>query len=264
MQTQTAQTARKENVFDENGQTVEEVAAAPEEPAHEEMQEVPAETEQPAQPSGLGKYRIGDKYFQTQDEALAYAQSQVSALETEQQIANAYRQGVQEALTYQPQTDQNVTPPAAKQPEFDTDELYTNPQAFLDKYANRIKTETKAELEQRDQLRTASDQIWHEFTQRHPMLADFRREVVDFANINQTEVRAIIATKGRPAGYDYVATKIKSRFEAYANAVKPKRELPNATAGASPSNRASGVTPKQETKKPLSFVDQIRSLKKRR
>lgn len=265
MQTQVEQPQKKEAVFDENGQTIEEIVTAPEEPAQEEFAETPAETETPApQLKGDGKYRIGDRYFQTQDEALAYAQSQVSALETEQQIADAYRQGMREALLANPQTAQEVTPQVTKQSEFDTEELYTNPQAFLDKYATKIKSETRAELEQRDNLRTASDQIWHEFMQRHPMLADFRREVEDFANANQNEVRAVIATKGRPAGYDYVATKIKARFEAYANAVKPKRELPNNTQGASPSSKAAGVTPKAEAKKPLSFAEQVRSLKKQR
>lgn len=255
----------QERVFDENGQTIETLTAvAPDESAVSEETEGTTEESAAAAPESAGKYRIGERYFQTQDEAITYAQSQVSALETEQQIADAYRQGMREALTQAPQTVQSVTHEARPADDLNTEELYTNPQAFLDRYANRIKTETKAELDQRDNLKTASDQIWGEFTQRHPMLADFRKEIEDFTGSQQTEVRAIIATKGRPAAYDYIATKMRSRFEAYANAVKPKRELKNGGVGASPSSKVPGVTPKAPEKKTLSFAEQIRSLKKRR
>jgi hypothetical protein len=187
----------------------------------------------------------------------------VSAIETEQQIADAYRQGMREALSQTPQVSGDVTPQPTPANDLNTEELYTNPQAFLDKYAHKIKSETRAELDQRDAIKQQSDQIWSEFTTRHPVLADFRDEIESFTAQNQTEVRAIIATKGRPAGYDYIATKIKSRFENYANAVKPKRELPNGGGGASPGMRAAGVTPKMAAKKSLSFAEQIRTLKKR-
>lgn len=261
MNVQTESAPAKEVIFDENGETIEivEASAAPEAPAEAEPPEAP-ETEN----GGGEKYRIGNRTFATQDEALVYAQSQVSALETEQQVADAYRQGMRDALPGAAAGGPSVTPPPTPAaPVLNTEELYTNPQEFLDKFAKRIKTETKAELDQTDLLRQQSEQIWTEFVQRHPMLADFRSEVETFAGQNQADVRAIIATKGRPAGYDYVATKIKSRFESYANAVKPKRELPNTGGGPSPSSKAEGVTVSAAAKKPLSFAEQIRSIRKR-
>lgn len=266
MNTQTTQQTRKVNVFDENGNTLEETELSNEETEEVEEFEASAEgeaeeTQTPAPTSG--KFRIGDKTFATAEEALAYAESQVSTLETENQVADAYRQGLKDALNHAPNTPQNVTPQAEPESDLNNEEFYTNPQAFLHKYAQKIKTETRAEIEQRENLKAQSDQIWREFTDRHPGLADFRAEIEDFVAKNTTEVRAIIGTKGRPASYDWIATKMKSRFESYANAVRPKRTLPNGSAGASPSTKSAGVTPKPEAKKPLSFAEQLRSIRKR-
>ncbi len=266
--TQAVQQTRKEVTFDDQGNTVEEIVVdTGEENAAEPVgfqPEPDGEADTDVVVSVPGKYRIGDKLFATQDEALEYAQSQVSALTVEQQVTDAYRQGMREALQQTPSAPGEVTQQQPQVPALDTEELYTNPQVFLDKFARKIKSETNAELDQKDSLRRESEQIWREFTERHPALADFRNEVENFVAQDNTAVRAIISTKGRPAGYDYVATKLKSRFEAYANAVKPKRELTNGTGGASQSNKTPGVTPKQPAKKPLSFAEQIRTIRKRR
>lgn len=255
---------RKQVVFDESGETVAEMEAAVEgEEVAEQVEDTEAPLESENQDSGPGKYRIGDKSFDTQEEALAYATSQVSALETENQVADAYRQGIRDAIAQAQPGGERVTPQAPPPPAYNTEELYADPQAFLDKYAQRIKTETLSELDQRTSLQAQSDQIWREFTDRHPSLSDFRSEVEDFVSKNRTEVRAVIATKGAPSSYDFIATKIKSRFESYANAVKPKRALPNARSDASPSSKSERVTQNPAAKKPLSFAEQLRSIRKR-
>jgi len=254
-QTQTTET-QTERVFGEDGQTVEEnvIEAAADGEAGAEVVEAPAP-----------KYRIGDQEFTTQAEALAYAQSQVSALTTETQVADAYRQGIRDGISNPGAGNPGVTPPTAPvEPELNTEELYTNPKDFLAKYAQRIKSEVLNETSSAQNMRAQSDQIWREFTDRHPEMADFRVEVEAFVSNNQPDVRGVIATKGRPASYDFIATKLKSHFERYANSLKPKRDLPNTTAGASPTQRATGVTPKEPVKKELSFSDQIRSVRKRR
>lgn len=256
MQTQTVDKP-KEVVFDENGQTVE--VHHESDPVAEDAREAAAGDDAPAEVvAPAAKFRIGDQEFGTETEALAYAQRQV-------EIDNAYQQGVREASAGLLPGTQGVTstPVAAAEPE-NVDELYTNPQDFLKKYATKIKNETIGELSQRDNLKAQSDGIWREFTDRHPALADFRSEVENFVAQNNVDVRAIIQTKGRPASYDFIATKLKSRFEAYATALKPKRELPNGGGGPSPSSKASGVTPKEAPKKVLSMGEQIRSLRKSR
>lgn len=256
MQTQTNNPAPKEVVFDESGQTVEVIHE--QDPVADEAREAAVSEEVEETPAPAAKYRIGDQEFATQEEALAYAQRQV-------EIDNAYQQGVREAAANIQTQHTNVTPgPAAPVVEENVDELYTNPQEFLKRYATKIKTETMSDINQRDNLRAQSEQIWREFTDRHPSLADFRGEVENFVNTNNGEVRAIIQTKGRPASYDFIATKLKSRFEAYANSLKPKRELPNTGGGPSPTSKAGNVTPKEAPKKVLSMSEQIRSIKRNR
>jgi hypothetical protein len=265
LQTENTQ-GRRTNVFDEDGQTVEQINPPVEET--EQQAEPAAEgdsdpAEEPAPKSG--QYRVGDRTFDSQEEALAHAKAEIAARENERQIADAYRQGMKEALVSNPQAQGSVTPgPVVTEPEFNTEELYTDPNGFLKKFASKVQTETLAKVEQKDSLKAQSDSIWREFTDAHPALADYRVEVEDFVQKNMTEVRALIATKDRKASYDWIARELKSRFERYAAALKPQRALPNATAGTSPSARASGVTPKTETKKPLSFSDQLRSIRKRR
>lgn len=260
MNVQTEQLTERERVFDENGATIEEV---PTDDAETEAGEIPAEAAvAPSTTVHAKKFRIGDREFDTQDEALAFAQSHVNTLEVEAQVADAYRQGIRDAATPATTGQPNVTQPSQVQPD-DTEELYTNPQAFLERFASKIKTETRAEIDQRDALKTESDNIWREFTDRHPELADFRTEVENFVSGNLTEVRAMIGVKGRPSAYDWVATKLKSRWEAYNSALKPRRELPNTRTGASPGAPATTVTPPPRAEKPLSFSEQLRSIRKR-
>ena len=238
---------KTEEVFDENGQTVESIPARVSETK---------QSEQDAKPTEGEKYRIGDKEFSTQKEALAYAQQ----LEADLQVSNAYQQGLRDSLSQQHPQQQNVTP----EPEaYNTDELYTNPNQFLDKFANRIKGETRAEFEHKEQVREQSNQIWGEFTERHPALADFRFEVEDFVQKNQTDVRSLIAAKGKSAGYDFIATRLKSRFSAYASALSPRRELPNVGTTSAPNLNSQSVTPIEPQKNNLSMYEQIRKIRKR-
>lgn len=256
------QVTRREHVFDENGQTVEVVETLDDGDPPETEAVVEGEAEEIPEAAAPAKYRIGDREFANQDEALAYAQSQVSALSTEAQVSDAYRQGIRDAISQKgAQTEQVTQTPA---PAINAEELYTNPQEFLTKYAEQIKRETIGEVRHAQSAQAQSDQIWREFTDRHPAMADFRGEVEAFVEHNQSDVRGIVATKGKPASYDFIATKLKSRFERYANSLKPVRELPNVSGGASPAQKATSVTSKAPEKKALSFSEQIRSIRKRR
>lgn len=270
MQTQTADRTPKEVVFDDQGQTVE---------VHPEVDPVADAARAAAEGNNEGseaatdssdeqpkKFRIGDREFTTQDEALAFATSQVSTLQTEAQVADAYRQGIRDAMTQPQGAGQSVTP---EQPPplggLNPEEMYTKPTEFLQKYGEHIKKETRAEFEQRETIRVQSDQIWREFTDRHPELADFRTEVEGFVSLNNPDVRAIIQTKGRDASYDFIATKLKARWSSYETALKPKRALANTGGSGSPANAKGGnVTPKEPVKKPLSLDEQLRTIRKGR
>lgn len=271
MQTQTepaATTPPIEHVFDEHGQTIPAEHAELEHDPVAEAARAAAEAGDTASAGGEAaamKFRIGDREFATQQEALDYATSQVSALQTERQVSDAYQQGLKDALSAVPGTASGVTPAAEPpRPKLDTTELFSKPEEFLEKYAQRIKSETINEVTQANSLRAQSDQIWHEFSSRHPQLADFRSEVEGFVQSNLNDVRSVIQTKGRPASYDFIATKLKSTFERYSEAMKPNRALPNNTTTASAAPKVAGVTPKETPKKALSFSEQVNSIRKRR
>lgn len=259
---QTQETKQAEKFFDENGNDIaaEEVGIEAQEGEVEAAtEEVEGSDEVPAQQPQ--KYRIGDREFTTQEEAIAFAQSHLTTIETERQVADAYRAGLREALVHNAPVQQSVTPP---KPAFNTEELYTNPEEFLGKFARQIKEETRAELDQVSNVRAESDRIWSEFTQKHPMLADFRSDVEDYVEKNLMTVQSVIATKGRPAAYDYVATQLKARAAAIAGAGKPVRALPNGGTMAAPASKQPNVTKKPVEQKPVSMAEQIRNLKKGR
>lgn len=256
--------------FDENGvpipgtentNDVPEVIAPPaaeETEADEDgTEDAPAEGATPAaRPEG--KYRIGDRAFDRMEDALAFAEQQERNPESE---VDAYRKLINDVIT-QPQQTQSVTQPAAEDV-VDETEFYANPTAAVAKAAERKAQQAIAELEHKYAVRDHGNAIWNEFTGRHPALADFRQETEAFVEANTKTVQDMVKTKGKAAAYDYIALKLKSQFQRYAEAAKPKRDLPNGGARTTPTNRAPGVTPKEPVKKPSSFVEQMRSIKKR-
>jgi len=253
----------KEVVFDDNGNDLPPGTSQFEE-ADDSPAEVPDATEPDAEaPAPAAKYRIGDREFATQEEALAFANSQVSTLETERQLSDAYRQGIQDAVQHV-NTQQSVTPPAPAEPEFDEQLYYENPAAFLKKYGQQIAQQVTSQVHGQLSEKELSNKIWNDFAARHPELADYRDEVEQTAAKHLAELKLVNSTKGQTAGFDYVALKVKSNFERYANAVKPHKQLPNSRQSAGTPGQSSSVTPKTTAKKPLSMAEQIRSIKPKR
>lgn len=257
MQTQNATQAQNnplpaENVFDERGVTVESENSVHEPGEHTEQVETAAEQENPA--ATAPKYRIGDKEFATQDEALAYAEETARSANAQQQWMNQ----MQPPPAPAPQTVTQPLQPAPVPPEF-----YENPSAYLAKFGQDIYDRTMAQFQRMQATQDQSNQIWNEFVGRHPELADFRAEVEQFTATNITDVRGIISTKGRPAGLDFIATKLKADWQRKSDMLKPRRELSNATTRATPTQRAPGVTPETTTKKTETFSEQINRIRKR-
>lgn len=240
---------KREITFGDNG---EELASTELEGSSLESEE-PAESAEPE-----GKYRIGEQTFKTLAEAHAYATAQVQQTNE----VDAYRQVISEAL----RTPGSAIPvtPVAEAPAIDEEKLWSNPSEFLKNFAHQIKSQTLQEVNQQTSSREAGDAIWREFVDRHPNLSDFRQETEAFATNNQPEIQALIKAKGRKAGYDYIALRLREQFARYADATKPQRQLPNVGTGTSPSQRGTSVTPPKATKKPLSFAEQIRSIKRKR
>jgi hypothetical protein len=253
----------KERVFGDDGNTVEEVTQhvppAQQPPDPDENQDPDPDLVSEAAPAvtnEVAKYRIGDKTFATQAEALAYAESQVQPSAE----IDAYRQVLREAVSAIPRAE-TVMP--APQPTLNAEELYTDPENFLKKFETKIKTETLDQIDRVQATREQDERVWREFCDRHPELADFREDITALAARNAAEVQAVIKTKGQSAAYDYVATKYRAQVERAAAALRPKRALPNSGGSAPAGTRVEKVTPKQAEKKPLSFAEQLRSIRKR-
>lgn len=254
-QEQIENTTQKTAVFGDDGSTVVEYTddggnGAEAEAQSAEGEAVQAEPDQAA--PAPAKYRIGDREFASQEEMISY----VATLEGE---TNAYRQG---AITQHGQV-----PPAAEPvtpvPQYNAEELYTNPQEFLTKFAQQIKQEAIGTVSAQQAQRDQDNAVWSEFVSTHPMLADFRSEVEEFTARNTTEIQTIAKLRGRKAAIDHVATKVKANFQRYAKAIQPQRELPNSGAASAPAAKSGAtVTQKPDTKKPLSFADQVRSIRK--
>lgn len=246
---------QKERVFGIDGNTVEEPETETAELAEAEPEAaVEPEAEPKEEP---GKWRIGDKTFATQAEALTYAESQVQSASE----LDAYRQVLRETLSAVPRA-QNVTQ-EVPQDDFNAEEIYTNPAEFLRKYGERIKTETLAQMQQSQASVEADNRIWREFTDRHPDLTEFRDEITALASRIQPEVHAIAQTKGQASAYDYVATKFKAHVMRLNSALGPKRTLKQAATPTPTGSPAQSVTPKATAKKPLSMAEQIRQIRSR-
>lgn len=258
--TETGTTTARSVEFDESGQAV---------ATDEVTTEIEDEGEGEGASAAVGepaKYKIGNKEFATQAEAYAYAQS----LEQQGNQDDAYRQIVESVLQQPPQTGQSVTPSQAK-PKLEIDEakLWENPSQFLSEFAEKVQAQTiqtmGSQLAQQQAARDTGEQVWREFSSRHPDLADFRTEVEGFTGQNMSKVKAIIKRDGQAAGYDYIAMCMRDQFKRYADVGKPRRELQNGGTNMTPSSgSAPNVTPKGQQKKPLTFAEQIRSIKKRR
>lgn len=258
MQQQTQPQPETERVFDESGNVVEENVI--EAPADEAPDEVAEEAPAPAASAsgGTHKYRIGDKTFATQAEALAYAES----VEQQTSEVDAYRQVLREAIAQTPRAP--APEETSHSNELNAEEIYTDPQTFLKRFEAKIKTETLAQVNQQQALIDQDNRVWREFTERHPDLADFREDITALASRIAPEVGSIARGKGQAAAYDYVATKFKAQVERLSSAIRPKRELRNTVQASAGASGGQNVTPKAPPKKALSFSEQIRQMKKGR
>lgn len=250
---------QKEVVFGDDGMEISAADVNPEvaEQAEEVSPEVD-ETPAPAAAAEVGKYKIGDKFFATMQEALAYAESQ----EAQVSAADAYRQGMRDALASQPVPQSAAAIPEPE--ELNAEELYTNPDAYLRKRDERIKTEVLNQINSKQVQEEADARVWREFTDRHPELVEFREEITALAGRIQPEIAAVSRTKGQPAAYDFVATKFKAQVERQASVLKPKRELRNGAQSNPTGGKVETVTPKAPPKKASTMREQMLSIRKGR
>lgn len=226
-----------------------------------------AEPEKPQAPEAVEAeaaapdIKIGDRTFKTQEEAFSFAQSELARREREVELADAYRAGVSDAGQL-PVAPQQVQQQSQEDPEWEQ-KFYSDPKKTLKEYGERIREEVKSELRSEYRHSSEEDKLWSRFYERHPDLEGFDEDVKLMLNKYTEELKVISRTKGKEAGFDYLAQKTKAKFQAYMEAQKPSRELPNTKAGPSTGTQTS-VTPKIKASEPIDMITQIRNLRKQK
>lgn len=198
--------------------------------------------------------RIGDRTFKTQTEAFAYAQEELQRKNHEIELAEAYRAGISDV------TAQGI-PAAAAAPVADPAEwetrFYADPKGTLQELREQIKQEVLGTVN----AKSAEQEIWSEFHKAHPDLEGFDEITRMQIAKHESEIKVLTRTKGKAAAFSFLAQKTRAMFQDYSDRAKPRTSLQNGPAQGAPRGQTN-VTPEPQKKKPVDFLQQIRSLKK--
>jgi len=207
------------------------------------------------------KVKIGDQEFSSHDEAFAYAQSLHERGETEKLINDAYRQGIQDAAQSD-QFNQNVTQSAPAEPEEDLDaKFFENPTEYLKTMGSKIRAEAKAEALHEMQVKQAETNLWQEFYTRHPDLDGFQQDCDFTLEQFNDEVATLAKTQGKQKAMDYLAQKVRAKFQTYMARQRPQEEVQRAPAQPSPSG-GQRVTQQSSEKGAVDFMSQLAEYKR--
>lgn len=203
------------------------------------------------------KYRLAGREFDTQEEAFAYAEELDRQSAIREAETNAYRQAI-----HAQQIAQNPAQSVTPEPEDDFDaKFYENPKEYLKRMAEEVRQQTREEVLRTVEDRSEEEKLWSEFFGENPDLSGFRRDCEMVLEDHKEQIAALAQTRGKKAASDYLAQKTRAKFQQWADAQKPRREIPNTTRGAS-QGAAQSVTPRQQDEKPMSFFDQMRTISK--
>lgn len=232
------------------GETEEAAAETLEADGAEGRETPPEETPEGVEPAieePEDEIRIGDQVFKSTKEAIAYAER----IEREKLIADAHTAGVREALEAQ----MKAQAPVATEPEEDTFEqdFYSNPKETLKKMQAQARDEAIALIKEEQQR----EKTWSDFLTEYP---DIRRK--DAERILQENWETIGKMTDLTKGKQLLAQKVRAEYAEIAELYKPRTALSTGKVATMPSGGAkSGVTPKKDVEKPLSFAEQLRKLR---
>jgi len=228
------------------------VAAAPE--VAPEVEAAPAE----------GTFDFDGQKFASEKDAFEYLQGQHGNLKTEQMLDQARLQGMQDAYSNIPSLPLETPAPLAPvDPAADMDKFYENPAEYLQNMKKQMKTDLDADWNNRQAAVAKDAEVWNNFTNKYPDLADFRDEVESIATVHGDTIKALAARDAGKA-MEFVALKTREKFQRYAEAMKPTKVLSNVK-----TNVAVGVNPpvnnsqnSPEGEKSLDFVSQLRTMRR--
>lgn len=218
----------------------------------EETVKIAAEVkEEPAKVEEKTLIKIGDQTFETESEAIAYA----NKLAHDKEIADAHAMGVQEAL--------KATRPVEEVPKVEEEEdfevqFYSNPKEALAKIKSSATSEAVKIIEQKQ----AVENQWKEFFEENPDLVGLRNEAQRILQENWNTIGQLTDfAKGRKL----LATKTRSYIQELADRLKPRTELPNGGGQvvSTGSKESQKVLHQQKVEEPLDFVSEMRRIKKK-
>lgn len=189
------------------------------------------------------KVRIGEREFDSDEEAFKYAEE----LERKAESAELYNQGVRDALAANAGPAQEEAEP---EDDFDA-RFYSNPKEAL----GRVKGEAVQEALKIIKAEQTRENLWAQFLEENP---DIRRK--DAERILAENAQTIGKMTDTVSAMKALARKTREEYAEIRDLGKPRTELKNSkTQAVSPSGGASkGVTPKKSETKPLSFIEEVR------
>lgn len=192
-----------------------------------------------------GPIRIGDREFTSSKEAIKYAEE----LEREKLISEAHHAGIREAL-------EATRKPEAPVPEPEDDfeqRFYTNPKGVIKEVEEKAVQKALSLIDQQNKR----EKLWKDFLDEHP---DIRRK--DAERILQENWETIGKMTDLMKAQKALASRVRAEYEEIRNLGKPRTELPAKKQVLSPSGGKPSVTPAKKEEKPLSFAQELRSLRK--
>jgi len=211
-------------------------------------------------------FEVDGKVFADEKTAFDYLKKRNTELEAERMVEAARIEGMQEALRYSPtgQVPQQVQDQVQDDPSMDLDEFYANPVEYLAKQRQKIKEEVMTEVTSQQTTAQRNEQVWRDFSNRHPRLADMK-DIVELVASQHKEVVQAMASRNPEKAYDFVAAKVNEKLAGFVEAGKPTRELPQTKGGPSAGSNQPVTPQDSQTKnnKPLDFISQVKQHRNR-
>lgn len=219
--------------------------AEEEKPSVEAAPAAEATTETPA-PAGEveeEEIRIGDQTFKTQAEAFRYA----NQLNHDKELAEAHSAGVTEALRAQV-----VAPPPAE--DKSEEEFWTDPRKAIAKARAEAITEAEARIE----AKLNREKQWDIFLDKYPDI--MREDAQRILDQNLDTIGKVEIEKGM----QLLAAKTRGYYAKIEEFRKPRTVLADGkgTQTARSGSAPTSVTPEQKQTRPLTFAEEMKSLRK--
>jgi len=206
---------------------------------------------------------VDGQKFANESVALKYLQGKYGETKTEAMITEARLQGMQEAYSHIPQSQQ-AQAPVEPEDDFDQDKYYEDPVGYTKAREAKLEAKLLARLNAQQTQSQQEAQVWGRFANQYPDLADFKPDVDAIAQEHGETVR-MLAKRDEKKAMDYVAMKVREKFQRYVEALKPTKVLTNAKGG--PSFGGNQPVTSQQNQpvadNNLDFTAQLRSIRKR-